>query len=74
MYDKDAEAVKTEGLANPSLYELTHPRLMRAQQQLEDHHHRLQQVTSTIVEPTTSLSPSLTTMGDLHQPGSSKFT
>ena len=74
VYDEDAKAVKTEELANPDLYELTHPHLMRAQHQLEEHRHRLRQVTSTTREPITSLSPSPTTMGDPHQPTSSKST
>ena len=38
VYNEDAEAVKTEELANPSLYELTCPRLTRAQHQLEECH------------------------------------
>ena len=74
VYDEGAEAVKTEDHANPSLYELTRPRLTRAQRQLEERHHRLWQATSTTGELTTSPSLSPTTTGDPHQPASSKFT
>ena len=74
VYDEDAEAVKTEALADSSLYELTRPRLTRAQRQLEERRHRLRRVTSTTEGRTTSLSQSPTTTGDQHQPGSFKST
>ena len=74
VYDEDAEAVKTEALADPSLYELTRPCLTRAQCQLEERRHRLQRATSTTEERTISHSPSLTITGDLRQPGSSRST
>ena len=72
VYDEGAEVVKTEDHANPSLYELTRPRLTRAQRQLEERRHRLRRATSTTGEPTTSLSPSQTTMGAPLLPDSSR--
>ena len=74
VYDEDAEVVKTEALADPSLYELTRPRLTRAQRQLEERRHRLRRVTSTTEGRTTSPSRSPTTMGVPHQPDSSRST
>ena len=74
VYDEDAKAVKTEELANPSLYELTRPRLTHAQRQLNECRRRLQWATSTTGDLTTSPSPLPTTTGDLHQPASSKST
>ena len=56
---EDATALATQLLrafgedhANPSLYELTHPRLTCAQRQLEGRCHQLRQVTSTTGELT----------------------
>ena len=74
VYDEGVEAVKTEDHANPSLYELTRPRLTRAQRQLAERRHRLQRATSTTGELTTSLSPSPITMGVPHLPDSSRST
>ena len=74
VYDEDAEAVKTEELTNPSLYELTRPRLTRTQRQLEERRRQLRRVTSTTGELTTSPSLSPTTTGDLCLPNSSKST
>ena len=73
-YNKGDVEAKTEDLANLSLYESTHPRLTRTQRQLEEQHHQLRRVMSTTKEPITYPSPSPTTMGDLHQPASSKST
>ena len=74
VYDKGAEAVKTEDHTNPSLYELTRPCLTHAQHQLEERRHQLRRATSTTEEPTMSLSPSPTTMGDRRPLNSSKST
>ena len=74
VYDEDAEVVKTEDHANPSLYELTRPRLTRAQRQLAERRHRLRRATSTTGELTTSPSPSPTTMGVPLLPDSSRST
>ena len=74
VYDEGAEAVKTEDHANPSLYELTRPRLTRAQRQLAERRRRLQRATSTTGEPTTSPSTSPTTMGAPLLPASSRST
>ena len=74
VYDEGAEEVKTEDHANPSLYELTRPRLTRAQHQLEERRRRLRRVSSTIEGPTTFPSPSPTIMGNPHQPASSNST
>ena len=74
VYNEGDVAVKTEDLTNPSLYELTCPRLMRAQRQLEEHRHRPRRAMSTTEELTTSHSLSPTTTGDPHQPASSKST
>ena len=74
VYDEDAEAVKTEVLTDPSLYELTCPRHTCAQHQLEERRHQLRRVTSTTEGRTTFPSPSPTITDNLPQPGSSKST